>query len=489
MKKEDKPKTIVKALKARIYTNKAGFHQLDKCLAARRRCWNYQVAYQKEMWETRKEREDKWVAEGGKEVWEKLKEDLEKNLASGVFEKDSPEHKVAKKEISEAGFSLINIAQADKDFRKLRRSDDEDYSWMQETPSRLVGDVFKRMGVAYSEAWKKRKVKGFWKSKKDFAKKPNKGFPRFTKYGDNNYFACEANQIKWNWDTNRLKLPNSKLWIKFKLPKELPEGQLKTCVFTRTPTMKYYVYIVVDSGVPIPPKKKFNKSNTIGLDVGIKNYVTFSEPVQIQNSEFLEKFSLKLEDSKLSPYKTDPRLTRRKTIRQRRLSKKVFKSKNYQKQKLVCAKVDEKIADKRNDFIHELSRVLVDMPYNAIAVEDLDIMQMKQKKAPVKGKDGKYKKNGQAQKRRLNKQISDVSWGALFNRIQYKTDFEGKNLIKANRYDPTSKMCKCGYINHDLKLSQRAWGCPECGEKNDRDIRAAKNTKAFALENEKENGK
>jgi putative transposase len=480
MKKEDNPQTIVKALKARIYTNKAGFHQLDKCFAARRRCWNFQVAYQKEMWETRKERKEKWVAEGGEEIEKKLKEDLEKNLASGVIIKGSPEHKAAKKEISGVGFSLINIAQADKDFRKLRRSNDEDYSWMQETPSRLVGDVFKRMDVAYREAWKKRRVKGFVT-----AKKPNKGFPRYAKYGDNNYFGCEANQIKWDWDTNKLKLPNSKVWIKFKLPNGLPEGKLKTCVFTRTATMKYYVYIVVDTGAPIPPKKKFNKSNTIGLDVGIRNYVTFSDPVEIRNSKFLEKFNLKLENGKLSPYKTDPRLTRRKSIRQRRLSRKVFKSKNYQKQKIACAKVDEKIAEKRNDFTHELSRALVETPYNAIAIEDLDIVSMKQKKAPIKDKSGKYKRNGQVQKRKLNKQINDVAWGALFSRIEYKTNFEGKSLIKANRYDPTSKMCKCGYINKGLKLSQRKWDCPKCGVKNDRDELAAKNVKTFALNSKK----
>ena len=73
----------------------------------------------------------------------------------------------------------------------------------------------------------------------------------------------------------------------------------------------------------------------------------------------------------------------------------------------------------------------------------------------------------------------------LFNRLQYKSDFEGKNLIKADQYDPTSKMCECGYINKDLKLSQRDWTCPKCGEKNDRDRLAARNVKTFALKKER----
>ena len=485
MKKEDKPKTIVVATKARIYPNNAGKNNLDKCFAARRRCWNFQVAYQNEMLETRKERKEQWVKEGGEKLWKELKKERKEGLDNGTLVKNSAEHKDINKRISQAAFKTTDVSQADKEFRKLRSGDDEDYSWMRETPSRLVGDVFKRLNVAFTQAWKKRGQKGFWKSKKDYAKKPNKGFPRFAGYSDNNYFACEANQMKWNWEENRFKLPNSKLWVKFKLPQELPEGELKTCVFTRTPTFKYFLYVVVDTGLPIPEKKEFDESSTIGLDVGIKNYVTFSDPTEIENSKFLEKFNLELKEGKLSPYRTDKRLTRRKAIRQRRLSRKTFKSKNYNKQKIICAKVDEKIKNKRDDFTHELSRALISMPYNAIAIEDLDILQMKEKKAPIKGKDGKYKRNGQAQKRQLNKRINDVAWGALFNRLEYKSDHEGKSLIKANKYDPTSKTCGCGYINDDLKLSQREWDCPECGIKNDRDELAAKNVKTFALREKK----
>ncbi len=409
------------------------------------------VNRQLENWNTRKEREEQWVAEG------KPKEE----------------------------FPLLDIAQADKDFRKMRRGDDEDFNWISETPSRLIGDVFKRINVSFREGFKKRKQKGFWTSKKDFAKRPNKGFPRFARAIDNNYFACEANQMKWDWEKNRFKLPNYGGMIKFKRHFEVPDGQMKTCVFTRTNTGKYYIFIPIDTGVLVPEKEKFDEASTIGMDVGIKSYVTFSDPAEITNSEFLKKFNLKLKNGKLSPYKTDPKLVRRKAIRQRRLSRKVFKSKNYQKQRVECARVDEKIANKRDDYIHELSRALVSMPYSAFAVEDLDIAQMKQKKAPVKGKNGKFKRNGRAQQKSLNRKINDVSWGSFFNRLQYKTEFEGKNLIKADQYDPTSKMCECGYINKDLTLSQRDWICPKCGEKNDRDRLAARNVKTFALKKER----
>jgi putative transposase len=285
-------------------------------------------------------------------------------------------------------------------------------------------------------------------------------------------------------------LPVSKAsaWIKFNqhiemkdIMEKYPKAKLGTCVFTRTPTLKWYVFIPIDTGVPVPEKLDFDESNTVGIDVGIKNYITLSDSSEIDNSDFLDKFKLEYSDKKLSPYKTDKRLLRRKKIRQRRLSKKESKSKNCEKQRLICAKLDEKIANKRDDFTHELSRALVDMPFNAFAVEDLDIAQMKRKKAPIKGKNGKFERNGRAQQRGMNRQINDVAWGSFFIKLQYKSDYAGKNMIKIDRYEPSSKKCGCGHINDDLKLSDRVWECPECSAVNDRDKLAAINIKNYVL--------
>ena len=494
MKKEETP-NIIFAVKYRINANKSGTPFLNKSFAASRRYWNYQVAEQMENWNTRNERNEEWVKSGGEKHLQDLKDKMKKDLAGKVYEKDSDEHKAAQKEIRCSGFPLLSIAQADKDFRKLRSGDDEEYNWIGETPSRLIGGQYKRMTVAFREGFKKRKVKGFWKSKADFAKKPNKGFPRFRSYIDNQYFDCEANQMKWDWETSRLKLPLCETWIKFRqhidmkeLLEEYPKAKLGMCVFTRTPTNKLYVFIPIDTGIPMPEKKEYDESNTVGIDVGIRSYVTLSDESKIDNSTFLEKFGLNYSDNKLSPYKTDPRLTRQKKIRQRRLDRKrringkEFKSKNYAKQKLACAKVDEKIKNKRDDFTHELSRSLTNMPFNAFGVESLDINQMKEKKAPVKGKKkGSYKRNGQAQKRNLNRQINDVAWGSFFTKFQYKLDHCGKHMIKIDQYEPTSRKCLCGYINRDLKLSQSSWNCPECEAKNDRDLLAAIQIKNYAL--------
>lgn len=66
--------------------------------------------------------------------------------------------------------------------------------------------------------------------------------------------------------------------------------------------------------------------------------------------------------------------------------------------------------------------------------------------------------------------------------LQYKSDWRGTNLIRIGRFEPSSKMCGCGYIHRDLKLSDRIWTCPECGAVNDRDLLAANNIKKFGLE-------
>lgn len=452
--KPEKTSNQVFAVKFRIYPNKNGTAFLKKCFAASRKYWNWQVDRQVKMWNSRKEREEQWTKEG----------------------KD------------EKDFRLLDIGEADKEFRKLRNGADEEFNWIQDTPSRLVGGIYKRQNVAWREGFKKRKKKGFWKSKKDYAKKPLKGFPKFRSWRDNQYFDCESNQMKWDWEKSLFKLPKGEGWIKFKqhlnvedILKEYPDAKLGMCVFTCSPTGKYHLIMPIDTGVPLPEKKEYDESSTVGIDVGIRNYISLSDKTKINNKTFLEKFGLDFSGNKLSPYKTDPKLTRQKKIRQRRLNRKESKSKNYDKQRLVCAKVDEKIKNRRDDFTHELSRALANLSFNAYAVEDLDINQMKLKKAPVKGKNGKYERNGQKQKRQLNRQISDVAWGSFFTKFDYKLDREGKSMVRIDQYEPTSRKCLCGYINRDLKLSQSSWDCPECGAKNDRDLLAAVQIKNYVL--------
>ena len=95
---------------------------------------------------------------------------------------------------------------------------------------------------------------------------------------------------------------------------------------------------------------------------------------------------------------------------------------------------------------------------------------------PKQDEDGKYLPNGQSAKKGLNRSIADVSWSSFVSMLEYKCEWRGKNLVKIDRFFPSSKMCSnCGYINNDLTLEDREWSCPECGECHDRDICAAAN--------------
>ena len=85
----------------------------------------------------------------------------------------------------------------------------------------------------------------------------------------------------------------------------------------------------------------------------------------------------------------------------------------------------------------------------------------------------------------LAQSISDVSWSMFFTMLEYKCRKYGKTLLKIGRFDPSSKICnRCGYVNKDLKLSEREWICPDCGTHHDRDINAAINIKKFALQDQ-----
>ncbi len=82
----------------------------------------------------------------------------------------------------------------------------------------------------------------------------------------------------------------------------------------------------------------------------------------------------------------------------------------------------------------------------------------------------------------LANSIASCSWSEFFGILSYKSDWKGVNLIRIGRFEPSSKMCECGYVHRDLKLSDRIWTCPECGAVNDRDLLAANNIKKFGLE-------
>ena len=163
-----------------------------------------------------------------------------------------------------------------------------------------------------------------------------------------------------------------------------------------------------------------------------------------------------------------PKYYRRAQKRLRRVQKKFSRSKkfsnNRDKIRVMLSRVYEKVTNRRKDFLHKLSSRLVN-ENDAIAIEDLDLKAM-----------AKHKRGGRFS---FGKSISDNGWGMFTRMLEYKSDWQGKSLIKIDKWYSSSQFCShCGYKNSATKnLSVRQWTCPKCGAHHDRDINAAINIK------------
>ena len=214
---------------------------------------------------------------------------------------------------------------------------------------------------------------------------------------------------------------------------------------SRTPTNKYYVSIQVER--EYKPSSKTDKS--IGIDLGISSLLTLSDGTTIPNNHYIDKYANKL------------------AIAQRHLSRKKYGSHSYNRQRIKVAKLQEKIANSRKDYLHKLTNDLVKQ-YDTICIEDLDNKEMKSKDLK-KDETRKSRTN-------LNRNLSDVSFGMFKTLLTYKSDWNNKTLIKVNKYYPSSKLChNCGYKKTSLTLSDRVWTCPICNTTHNRDLNAAIN--------------
>jgi putative transposase len=198
--------------------------------------------------------------------------------------------------------------------------------------------------------------------------------------------------------------------------------------------------------MPNPNKKPIMVETSVGVDLGIKYFAITSDGKRFNNQDFLKSVLKKLR------------------IEQRSLARKQKGSNHYNKQKLKIALIHEHIKNKREDYLHKISRYLVDN-YDTICVENLGTSNM-------------MKNN------KLSKSIQDMGWYKFKSMLKYKCEWYGKNLSIIGRFDPSSKTCSsCGRINKELKLSDREWEC-SCGVNHDRDINAAINIRNFGLRNQ-----
>lgn len=245
-------------------------------------------------------------------------------------------------------------------------------------------------------------------------------------------------------------IPKLKL-MSFIQHRPLGEGKIKTTTISKTPSGEYYVSLLVECDTPLSFKKRITENTTVGIDVGIKTFATLSDGIVFDNPRHLAANLRRL------------RREQRKLSRRYKKGKSASEqSKNWHKQRIIVAKLHQKIANKRTDFLHKASTEITNR-YDTICLEDLNV-------------------RGMLKNSKLAKYIADVSWSEFGRQLQYKANWRGKNIVYIGKFDPSSKICSnCGYYFKELTLSMREWGCQKCGTYHDRDQNAAQNIKNFGL--------
>jgi transposase, IS605 OrfB family, central region len=303
---------------------------------------------------------------------------------------------------------------------KLLPSLKKEYEWLTEAPSQALQQAALNLSSAFLNFFEGRA------KYPNFKKKQNRQSIRFPQ-------GCKLKD-----DT--LKLPKIGD-VHCKVSRQ-PEGTLKSVTVSVNPSGEYLAACLYDDGKDLPEKSSEGKA--IGIDVGLTHYAITSDGTKHGNPKYYRKYEKKL------------------AKRQKQLSRKLKGSSNRHKARIKFAKVHAKIVRCREDFLHKLSRKLVD-ENQVIVVENLAVRNM-------------------VKNHKLAKSISDAGWGQFCTMLKYKSEWSGKTYIEVDRFYPSSQTCNnCLHRVDNLSLDIRSWQCLKCGENHDRDINAAKNIRDEGL--------
>ena len=295
----------------------------------------------------------------------------------------------------------------------------KEYEWLKEVDSLALANAQMNLDKAY----------------KNFFRDKSVGFPKFKSKKTNRFSYTTNNQNGTiSVEESFVKIPKLRSKIKIVLHRQF-KGLIKSATISKTPSNQYYISILVDTENTQLPKN----GNSVGIDLGLKEFAVCSNGDRLDNPKNLRKYEKKL--AKL----------------QKDLSRKAKGSNNRYKARLKVAKLHQRIANQRKDFLHKLSTKIIS-ENQVIVLEDLRVKNM-------------------LQNHKLARAISEVSWAEFRTMLEYKASWNGREIVIAPSNYASSQLCsKCGYKNSDVKnLALRKWTCPKCGAKHDRDINASIN--------------
>jgi len=261
-------------------------------------------------------------------------------------------------------------------------------------------------------------------------------YPQFRKKGMHDRFTLTNDQFKI--EKTHIHIPNLG---KVRMREALRYvGKILSATISRIAD-QWFVSITIE--IPDIPPQQCSES-AVGVDLGASTMATLSTGEKITGPK---------------PHNT---LLGRLRMLSKALSRKIKGSKNRTKAKIKLARLHARISNIRKDAIHKFTTDLV-RRFSTICIEDLNVRNM-------------------VKKRRLARSIADMGFHEIRRQLEYKTARNGNQLIIADRFFPSSKMCyNCKHVLKDLELSMRSWTCPYCGSSHDRDLNAARNLAAYTV--------
>ena len=302
----------------------------------------------------------------------------------------------------------------------------KEFEWLKEVDSLALANAQLHLESAYRK----------------FFREERAGFPKFkSKRCSKHSYTTNVVNGNIRIEENRLRLPKVGK-VKIILHRQMPKGaKLKSATVSREASGKYYASLLCEIPDPENQGKEIcaEGAKILGIDYAMQGMGVFSDGTRAEYPGYYKSAQQKLAKE------------------QRKLSRCQKGSKNYEKQRRRAARCHEKIRNQREDFQHKLSRKIAGR-YDVVAVEDLDMKSMSR---------GLH----------LGKGVMDNAYGAFLQKLAYKLEEHGGQLIRIDKWYPSSQICSsCGHIHPEMKdLSIRTLFCDWCLEYIDRDENAAIN--------------